>query len=91
ELGGVQKHYYKDNSAVDPQDTGDQRSFGDSGFEVTDPTSRNFTITTGQYFIPAAQGNQGALYNEYFLNPLHVSTTVETQFHSFLPVLEKQN
>ncbi|MCB0254439.1 MAG: hypothetical protein KDI55_12005, partial [Anaerolineae bacterium] len=26
ELGGVQKHYYKDNSAVDPQDTGDQRS-----------------------------------------------------------------
>ena len=91
ELGGVQKHYYKDNSAVDPQDTGDQRSFGDSGFEVTDPTSRNFTITTGQYFIPAAQGNRGALYNEYFLNPLHVSTTVETQFHSFLPVLEKQD
>lgn len=91
ELGGVRKHYYKDNSAVDPQDTGDQRSFGDSGFEVTDPTSKNFTITTGQYFIPAAQGNQGATYNQYFLNPLQVTTAVEGLYQTYLPAMARHN
>ena len=90
-LGGVRRHYYKDNSAVDPQDTGDQRSFGDSGFEVTNPTSKLFTITTGQYFVPAAQGNQGATYNQYFLNPLQVTTTAEAQFRTYLPAMTKQN
>ena len=91
ELGGVRKHYYKDDSAVDPQDTGDQRSFGDSGFEVTSPTSKNFTITTGQYFIPAGQGNQGATYNQYFLNPLQVTTAVESRYQTYLPAMAKQN
>ena len=88
-LGGTRHHYYKDNSAVDPQDTGDQRSFGDSGFEVTNPTSKLFTITTGQYFIPAAQGNQGATYNQYFLNPLQVTATAESQFQTYLPTLSR--
>ena len=70
---------------------GDQRSFGDSGFEVTSPTSKNFTITTGQYFIPAAQGNQGATYNQYFLNPLQVTTAVESRYQTYLPAMAKQN
>lgn len=93
ELGGTRKHYYKDNSAIDPQDTGDQRSIGDSGFEVVNPTSVDFTLVTGQYFIPASQGNQGATYNQYFLNPLQVATTVETAAaqHLYMPVIVRNN
>lgn len=90
ELGGTRKHYHKDDAAIDPQDTGDQRSIGDSGFEVTSPTSKLFTITTGQYFIPAAQGNQGATYHQYFLNPLQVVAIPEAQFKTFLPAVARQ-
>jgi hypothetical protein len=89
ELGGTRRHYYKDNAAVDPSDTGDQRSIGDSGFEVTMPDSENFTIITAQYFLPAAAGNQGSTYNQYFLNPLQVSATAEAEYRLYLPTLLK--
>lgn len=88
-LGGTRKHYYKDNAAVDPQDTGDQRSIGDSGFEVANPTSENFTIETGQYFLPAAQGNKGATYFQYFENPLQVVAVAEAQFSTYLPAMHR--
>ena len=36
-LGGSQSTYYKDDSTVDSNDTGDQRSYGDAGFQVNNP------------------------------------------------------
>ena len=35
-LGGTQSTYYKDDSAIESDDTGDQRSYGDTGLQVDD-------------------------------------------------------
>ncbi|MGH7450941.1 MAG: T9SS type A sorting domain-containing protein, partial [bacterium] len=56
--------YYKDSSAVDNDDTGDKKSFGDSGLQVTSSTnitgSLSFNSTT--YYlgnnVPAGIGDQ---------------------------------
>ncbi|NIS10616.1 MAG: hypothetical protein GWN18_01200, partial [Thermoplasmata archaeon] len=37
-IGDAASTYYKDDSAIDGTDTGDQRSYGDAGFQVDDPT-----------------------------------------------------
>ncbi|MEA3334600.1 MAG: hypothetical protein U9R25_01730, partial [Chloroflexota bacterium] len=90
ELGGTPYHYYQDDSTGDGDDTGDLRSFGDSGFGVTNPGSENFSLVTGQFFIPASEGNQGATYYEYFQDPLEVSAVPVRQYKTYLPLQIKE-
>ncbi|MFN2165401.1 MAG: hypothetical protein ACK2U9_03985, partial [Anaerolineae bacterium] len=91
QIGGDQMHYYKDSLLLDPEDTGDLRSYGDSGFDILNPATEVFTLTTGQFFVPASMGNQGATYYQYFQNPLQVAVTPVYQYRSFLPALMAQD
>lgn len=75
--GGTVTNYYKDDDAVDPDDTGDQRSYADSGLFIDSPGNIiDFSLVT---FIlpPNSTANVGASYFDRISNPL--TTTTQTQ------------
>jgi hypothetical protein len=76
EIGGYQTNYYLDDATEDPEDTGDQLSFGDTGVYIDDPND-SFTYPFSLYFLPGAQPNLGEQYEAYFFEPL--STVVQEQ------------
>jgi hypothetical protein len=78
--GGTTTNYYKDNDTLDSNDTGDQRSYGDAGLQVTcsfplSPcVAANFTLKAA--ILPAGtSANVGATYYTRAGNPLQVSST----------------
>src|SRR5574341_71506 len=87
--GGTLRHYYKDNSLVDANDTGDKQSFGDSGIVVISPTATALTTTSAQYFLPGRQSNRGAEFFQIFQNPLLVTVQVDGARNVYLPVILK--
>jgi hypothetical protein len=90
--GGSVTNYYKDDDTVDPGDTGDQLSYGDSGLLITNPgTIINFTLVS---FIlpPNSTSSVGAEYYDRIENPLTTTTTTqvfgqEDEEKVYLPVL----
>lgn len=81
--GGTLSHYYKDDSTIDPDDTGDQQSYGDSGLKVTNPTVKVLTVHSVQYILAGRQGNRGEEFYQNFHNPLQVSTRLQALHHSY--------
>ncbi|MCI0577094.1 MAG: hypothetical protein L0331_12905 [Chloroflexi bacterium] len=85
--GGTVTNYYKDDNAIDPNDTGDQRSYGDSGLFVTDPgTTVEFALVS--YVLPpGTTTNVGAAYFARVTNPLTTAATLQTygSYAIFLP------
>jgi hypothetical protein len=71
--GGALSNYYKDDSAYDPQDTGDHESFGDAGYRVDNPAGEVGLKLTA-YVLDPSQPNIGATYRSYYDNPLQVIT-----------------
>jgi hypothetical protein len=71
--GGTVLNYYKDNGAIDASDTGDQRSYGDSGLRINGPYASpaiiSFTLTT--YILPpGSSANVGVGYFARAVQPL---------------------
>ena len=83
-LGGFPRHYYKDDATVDAQDTGDGKSFGDSGFLIVNPSGKIFTFDSNLYFLSGAQQNRGSEYFSLYDNPIVVTATVQGE-----PAVEK--
>lgn len=91
-LGGTQSTYYKDDSAVDGDDTGDQRSYGDAGLQVDNPNPGTHTVLEHTYFLTGATPNVGATYASYYDNPLQVSVAVAAsnpRWYIYLPIVMK--
>jgi hypothetical protein len=91
ELGGTLSNFYEDDSTTDPDDTGDQLRYGEIGTIIAAagrPSQLNYDFSL--YALPGNQPNQGAQYNQYYLNPLTVLATrfsdVNETF-TFLPAL----
>lgn len=87
---GVQ-NFYRDNSAVDPTDTGDLKAFGETGIYMPDPDS-NIIIRTVFYPIPAGVGNVGADYRARYSTPLTTTALAQKaglEAAGFLPVAIK--
>lgn len=89
--GGTVTNYYKDNGATDQGDTGDLRSYGDTGLLVSDPGS-SVALSLVTYVLPSGTlDNVGADYFQRTNNPL--SATTATQFFGsnqlYLPVMLK--
>ncbi|MBI1878935.1 MAG: hypothetical protein HYR94_12080 [Chloroflexi bacterium] len=90
--GGTISNYYKDDSAVDAADTGDQRSFGDTGLLINAP-GQIIQFTQVAYILPAGTTtNVGATYFNQAKNPL--STNIIAQgfglnLATFLPAILK--
>jgi hypothetical protein len=68
-MQGVESTYYKDSAAVDPTDTGDQKSYGEMGVVVTNPI-QYVDLKVTHYILPPNQTNVGATYYTYFAHPL---------------------
>jgi hypothetical protein len=91
-LGGIQSTYYKDDSSIANNDTGDQRSYGDAGFQVEDPNLGEHTVLRQTYFLTSSAANVGTTYADYYDNPIQVS--VATIFPSlmwrvYLPIVTR--
>jgi pimeloyl-ACP methyl ester carboxylesterase len=72
-IGGEQTNYFRDDSATDPDDTGDGRSYGDTGVYIDAPHDA-LTYTFSLYFPPGSQPNVGATYESFFTHPLSITT-----------------
>jgi hypothetical protein len=73
--GGTQVNYYKDDASLDPDDTGDGRSYGDTGIEIT-PLGATVAYRSAMFVLPAGMQNVGAAYAAYAANPLLVTATL---------------
>jgi hypothetical protein len=87
-LGGTPSTYYKDDSTVDPEDTGDQRSFGDAGLQVQVPTPGVY-VTFGQiYIVTGTTANVGSVFAGYYVQPLETSVEpVSPTWHLYMPLV----
>lgn len=90
--GGTVTNYYEDDSAVNPNDTGDQRSYGDSGLFIANPGGViDFSLVT---FIlpPNTTTSVGDDYFDRISNPLTATTTTQEFGETvdvYLPVVLK--
>jgi hypothetical protein len=91
-VGGTQKNYYKDDDTIDADDTGDQKSYGDTGILIEGDVNDSFTIESTLYVLDADQDNVGATYEEYYSNPLMVVPFAQGERKKlFLPVIFKNS
>ena len=82
-VGGTSSLYYKDNGSFDSGDTGDGRSFGDTGIQISNPNIGSYPNLIGPtWYLPANLGNVGAQYKSYTQSPLVPLGTSQT----FVPV-----
>jgi hypothetical protein len=97
---GLSSNYYRDDSAVDPEDTGDGRSYGDAGLQIAAPNGSTsiglVTIAQTSYILPGGSGNVGESYEARVETPLLVATAEqlfegdpepEPVWHVYLPVV----
>ncbi len=87
--GGTVTNYYKDNGTIDLSDTGDLRSFSDTGLMMSDPGSIVVLSLVIYVLPPGTLDDVGADYFQRLNNPL--SATTAAQFFSsdrlYLPVI----
>ena len=79
-MQGTQSTYYKDDANVDPNDSGDQKSYGDMGITITNPIKAIDGSLT-HYILPPNEPNVGSVYYDYFINPLQAQA-IEQQYLS---------
>jgi hypothetical protein len=75
-LGGSQSTYYKDDSTINSSDTGDQRSYGDAGFQIENPNPGDYARLGQTYFLTGTLANVGTTYVDYYDNPVQVSAAI---------------
>jgi hypothetical protein len=72
-VGGKRDLYFKDNSGNDNGDTGDRKSYGDVGIDITEGISPPFTLSYQGYFLdknqPSSTGSQIAAFEQ---NPIEL-------------------
>ena len=81
-IGQARKLYYKDNAAVDNTDTGDKKSYADTGVLITSTgtITGSFSFDFASYYLGK---NQAASIGDEFkrraLSPMQVSATEQTR------------
>jgi len=87
-VGGTPSTYYADDSVLDASDTGDQRSYGDAGFQVSDPNPGIYAMLGQIYVLTGTTSNVGAIHQGYAFQPLQVSLEVMPPVeYIYLPIL----
>jgi hypothetical protein len=90
--GGTVSNYYKDDSAIDSADTGDQRSYGDAGLRIDNP-GQLIQFRQVAYILPSGTTtNVGSIYFSRANNPLVAATAIQHfgfNFDTFLPAILK--
>lgn len=75
--GGSLSNYYLDDLTENPGDTGDQRSYGDAGALVDNPSGQ-MVIDMVTYVLDAGQPNVGDIFRAYYEQPLTVAATAQS-------------
>lgn len=84
--GGTVENYYKDDSSVDPTDTGDQQSFADAGIRINNP-SGTASLRFLEFILGPDQPNVGSSYRNLYENPLEMTVQEQTLQNVYLPVV----
>ncbi|MBE7474416.1 MAG: hypothetical protein DPW09_25115 [Anaerolineae bacterium] len=94
--GNTQKNYYCEGTAEcdGTAKTGDNVSYGDSGFVIEGNVNKNFTTKNILYFLSPASGgsgNMGTTFEAYFFEPLQICAGEQAGPCSqlFLPLILK--
>jgi hypothetical protein len=89
-VGGALTNYYRDNEALDPDDPGDNRSYGDTGLSAASPNPA-IALVTLYAILPPESPNVGAAYMGYLAFPLQVLATAQNAqtHHVRLPMMLK--
>ncbi len=91
-VGGTQANYYLDDDTEDPGDTGDQRSYGDTGLKVDGPNA-TIDYRTALYVLPpGGLSDVGQMVAAQAANPLHVTTLAPATLTQriYLPLMLRQ-
>jgi hypothetical protein len=83
-VGGTQTNYYKDDGTIDPMDTGDKKSYGETGIQVQSPNP-TIIYRTALYVLPPGLPNVGELYAAHAAYPLQVTATAPGRYRVYLP------
>ena len=84
--GGTLSNYYKDEGSIDPDDTGDLRSYADAGLQIDGPGAI-IEYTMAAYVLPpGTTANVGVTYFDRLINPLEVSVAPSTIL-TYLPLI----
>jgi hypothetical protein len=90
--GGTVSNYYKDDSAIDSDDTGDKQSYGDAGLIIDNP-GQLIQFRQVAYILPTSTTtNVGSIYFNRVNNPLVATTAIQHfgfDFGTFLPAILK--
>lgn len=73
---GSLQNYYLDQATPDPNDKGDNRSYGDAGFRLDDPEGL-IAVNQVLYVLPGSSGNVGQLYQNLAANPILAEVMLE--------------
>ena len=71
-----------DDDTFDPDDTGDQLSYGDTGLEINNPSGTIDLALSVSILPPDSTSSLGTIYYDRLLNPLTTTTTVQTFGHT---------
>ncbi|RMF60593.1 MAG: hypothetical protein D6743_14740, partial [Calditrichaeota bacterium] len=77
-VGGQRQLYYRDDSSQDNKDTGDKKSFGDTGILLTNDVASPFRLSYQGYFLAGDQSTDiGTQLAQFDQNPLQVQSTAQ--------------
>jgi hypothetical protein len=90
-VGGTQTNYYKDDDEIDWYDTGDERSYGDTGVAADSP-NETVDYRTALFVLPPGLPNVGQQYADYVTHPLVVWAIAPMKMvnHFHLPLVNKR-
>lgn len=98
-VGGTRKLYYADTMSKVSGDTGDNRSFGDTGIDISGGINPPFTMSYKGYFLSKDSTNSelGAKLAHYEKNPFQINAvpqdygTVPVELVAFNVTVEKRD
>ncbi len=95
-VGGSRLLYYKDDSAVDNNDTGDKKSYGDTGMDISGGIVPPATFAYHGYFLSSDQPSSiGSQIAEFTRNPFTINASsqviVSVELTSFTASIDRNN
>ncbi len=90
--GGTVSNYYLDDSAIDTSDTGDQRSYSDSGLFIDSPGAVIDFSLVAFFLPPNSTTSVGQSYFDRISNPLTATTTTQVfgvDYEIYMPAVLK--
>ena len=83
------QNYYLDRGTVDNDDTGDKRSYGDSGLVIVGPSGQRVAVETALWALPRGSALDGPTLAAQLAAPLTQTITREEYYKLYLPYIQR--